>query len=166
VEYEFSLKFRVVQSRLAPEILVERLAAGGCDDALVGTGRPGRLGMLFTRQASSAEEAVASAIRDVRAAVPEAELEEVGPDFVGLTDLAEIIGISRQAVRKLWLTQQYRFPAPVHDGNPAIWHLACLLSWMRARRYRDIDPRLMEVARVAMRLNVERESAAMALLES
>jgi hypothetical protein len=87
-----------------PEALVERLGEAGCDDALIGIGQPGRLALEFTREAESAEEAVRSALADVRGAVPLARLIEVAPDLVGLTDVAEIVGVSRQNMRKLMLS--------------------------------------------------------------
>ncbi len=51
-----------------------------------------------------------SALRDVKKAVPGAELIEVTPDFVGLTDVAELIGVSRQNMRKLMLAHAATFP--------------------------------------------------------
>jgi hypothetical protein len=56
--------------------VVERLGATGCDDALVGIGRVGRLSLDFTREATSAEAALASALSDVKRAVPSAQLTE------------------------------------------------------------------------------------------
>jgi hypothetical protein len=35
---------------------------------------------------------------------PGAELVEASPDFVGLTDVADLVGCSRQNIRKLMLT--------------------------------------------------------------
>lgn len=48
---------------------------------------------------------------------------EAGPDYVGLTEIAELLGISRQAMRKIMATNIEAFPLPVHEGNPSIWHL-------------------------------------------
>lgn len=57
--------------------MVERLGEAGCDDALVGIGQPGRLALEFNREAADADEAVRSALADVRRAVPSAKLIEV-----------------------------------------------------------------------------------------
>jgi hypothetical protein len=53
-----------------PDLLVERLAEAGCEDALIGTGHAGRLALEFTREAPSAGAAVRSALRDVRRGAP------------------------------------------------------------------------------------------------
>jgi hypothetical protein len=77
MEFEFAMTFKLDARRADPDELVERLGAAGCNDALVGIGRPGRIALHFTRDACSASEAVISAIRDVQAAIPEAEFIEV-----------------------------------------------------------------------------------------
>ena len=61
-----------------------RLGEAGCDDALIGVGRPGRIALNFDCEADSAFAAVAGAVSEVRAAIPEAWLIEVAPDLVGL----------------------------------------------------------------------------------
>ena len=159
--YEFSLKFSVTAMSEDIDAWVERLGAEGCDDALVGTGRPGRIALDFARSAPSAEAAVLSALADVKRALPGAKLLEVGPDFVGLTDVAALVGVSRQNLRKLSLAHAGSFPAAVHDGNPAIWHLAPVLRWLQVRQCYRIDPNLLEIAKIAMRLNIAKEAAAL-----
>src|SRR5690606_27543650 len=80
MEYTFTLKFQLVDENGDPSELVERLGEAGCDDALVGIGRRGRLALEFTREANNAAEAVLSALRDVKQAIPSARLIEVAPD--------------------------------------------------------------------------------------
>ena len=157
--YEFTLKFSMSITHQQIDAWVERLGAEGCNDALVGTGRPGRMALDFTRSAPSAEAAVLSALADVKRALPGVTLLEVGPDFVGLSDIAELVGVSRQNLRKLSLAHADSFPAAVHDGNPAIWHLAPALQWLQVRQCYRIDPNLLEVAKIAMRLNIAKEAA-------
>jgi len=70
-EFEFTLKFAIPEA-LEPEKLEERLFEAGCGDAIPGLGQTGRLALNFTREASSAEAAMASALKDVRKAIPEA----------------------------------------------------------------------------------------------
>ncbi len=96
MEYICTLKYRLAERDDDPDVLVERLGEAGCDDALVGIGQPGRLALEFTREADSAEPAVRSALADVKHAIPSARLIEAAPDFVGLTDVAEVAGVSRQ----------------------------------------------------------------------
>ena len=137
-----------------PEGFVEQLFADGCDDALIGIGQHGRLALDFTREASSAGEAVLSALTDVQRIVPGARLIEASPDFVGLTDIANILGFSRQNMRKLLVKSGPTFPLPVHDGKPAIWHLATILDWFAIEKGRDLDAALHEVSRVTMQCNL------------
>jgi predicted DNA-binding transcriptional regulator AlpA len=137
--------------------LVERLGEAGCTDALVGVGIAGRLALEFTREAESAQIAVRSALEDVKNAIPSAMLVEVSPDFVGLTEVAEIMGVSRQSMRKLMLAND-DFPLPVHDGNPSVWHLADVLGWLGGRKGYEPDETLRETAAAALQVNVIKES--------
>ena len=113
--------------------------------------------MEFTREVDSADAAVRSALADVRSAVPSARLIEVAPDLVGLTDVAEIVGVSRQNMRKLMLAHPGSFPAPVHEGSASIWHLADVLAWLQAKGNYSLTRDVQEVARVALQVNVAKE---------
>lgn len=157
MEYTFTLKYQLAADGRDPDALVERLGEAGCDDALVGIGQPGRLALEFTREAADADAAVHSALADVRRAVPSARLIEVAPDLVGLTDVAEIIGVSRQNMRKLMLAHPGSFPAPVHEGSASIWHLADVLTWLQVKGGYALTGDMLEVARVAMQVNVAKE---------
>lgn len=152
MEYEFTLKFVVPGSEWDADELVERLGAAGCNDALVGIGLPGRLALEFTREATSAERAIVSAIKDVKKAIPSASLVEVGPDVVGLTDVADLLGVSRQNMRKLAFNHE-DFPLPFHAGTTMLWRLFDVVDWYGATRTSSIDKRLQEVSGVAMQLN-------------
>src|SRR5471030_1701492 len=100
MEYIFTLKYQLPEAAVRDDI-VERLGAAGCDDALIGVGLPGRIALEFSREAGSAKAALFSALEDVKRAVPGAKLVEAAPDFVGLTDVADLVGMSRQNIRKL-----------------------------------------------------------------
>lgn len=76
MEYTFTLRYQLAADDRDPDMLVERLAEAGCDDALVGIGRSGWLALKFTRGAASAEVALRSALDDVRRAIPSAILVE------------------------------------------------------------------------------------------
>jgi len=154
--YTFTLKYQLADDDDDQDALVERLGAVGCDDALVGIGQPGRLALAFTRDACDADAAVFSALADVRRAVPSATLIEAAPDLVGLTDVADIVGVSRQNMRKLMVSHA-DFPAPVHTGSAAIWHLADVLQWLQAKGNYALDPALLEVARVTLQVNLAKE---------
>ena len=157
MEYTFTLKYQLTDADRDPDALVERLGEAGCDDALVGIGQPGRLALEFTREAADADEAVRSALADVRCAAPTARLIEVAPDLVGLTDVADIVGVSRQNMRKLMLAHPGSFPAPVHEGSASIWHLADVLAWLQAKGSYSLATDVLDVARVALQVNVAKE---------
>ena len=161
MEYIFTLKYQLAGND-DPEELVERLGEAGCDDALVGTGQPGRLALEFTRDAESANAAVLSALADVRRAVPQAKLIEVTPDLVGLTDVAEIVGVSRQNMRKLMLAHPGSFPSPVHEGSTSIWHLADVLGWLQTKGSYALTQTTMDVAHIALRVNLAKENRRLA----
>ena len=99
MEYTFTLQYKLADAGQEPDELVERLAEAGCDDALIGIGRRGYLALEFTREAQSALEASQSALADVTSAIPDAVLVEAAPDFVGLSDIADVIGVTRQNMR-------------------------------------------------------------------
>lgn len=157
MEYTFTLKYQLADDDSDADALVERLGEAGCDDALVGIGQPRRLALEFTREATDAGAAVRSALADVRHAVPSAKLIEVAPDLVGLTDVADIVGVSRQNMRKLMLAHPGSFPVPVHEGSASIWHLADVLAWLQAKGTYSLALDVLDVARVALQVNVAKE---------
>jgi len=95
MNFEFRMIFKLGSASADPDTLVERLGAAGCDDAVVGIGHPGRIALDFARDACSVKEALVTAIRDVKTALPEAELIEVTPEFAGFADLSELARMSR-----------------------------------------------------------------------
>jgi len=156
--YEFELKFSL--PRTAPDSgdFIERLGETGCTDALVGIGQTGRIAFHFNRDANCAFEAVLSAIKDIKQAIPEASLIEAAPDLVGLSDIADILGYSRQNMRKLMLNNLASFPTPIHEGKTILWHLSSILTWVKDRERYQIDELLLDVANTTMQLNIAKES--------
>ncbi|PLC48699.1 DNA-binding protein [Pollutimonas subterranea] len=157
MEYTFTLKYQLTDDDRNSDALIERLGVAGCDDALIGIGQPGRLALEFTREAADAGAAVRSALADVRRAAPSARLIEVTPDLVGLTDVADIVGVSRQNMRKLMLAHPGTFPAPVHEGSASIWHLADVLTWLQAKGSYSLAENVLDVAREALLVNLAKE---------
>ena len=158
-QYDFTLSFALGRHDADPNLFVDKLFAEGCDDALIGLGRQGRIALDFTRDAPSADEAILGALAAVQRAIPKAKLIEATPDLVGLTDIANLLGFSRQYMRKLVVEKGADFPVPVHEGKPAIWHLSTVLSWFADSKTREFDTALMEIARVNMQCNLIREVA-------
>ncbi len=154
MEYMFTLRYQLPVEMCDPGELMERLGAAGCEDALVGMGLPGRVALEFTREASSAHVALVTALADVRQALPGATLIEAVPDFVGLSDVADVVGVSRQNMRKLMLAHAANFPAPVHCGTTSIWHLADILTWLEDKGSYELKAELRELAAAAMQINL------------
>lgn len=156
--YEFELKFSLPKSSQNPDIFVERLGEAGCTDALVGVGRVGRIAFHFTREANNAFEAVLSAVKIIKKVIPEARLIEAAPDLVGLSDIADILGYSRQNIRKLMMNNLASFPVPVHEGKTILWHLSSILTWVKERDRYQIDELLLDVADANMQINLVKEA--------
>lgn len=159
MEFVFTLKYQLSAQDCHQDNLVTRLSEAACDDALISVSQAGRLSLAFTRRGEDAEQVLHSALNDVRRVLPGARLIEAGPDLVGLTDVAGVVGVSRQNMRKLMLTHPTSFPAPMHEGNASsVWHLADVLNWMKTRGTYDLDPAVMAMARAAMQVNLVKES--------
>lgn len=157
-EFEFTLTLALPATAVDTDGLVERLGAAGCDDAIVGIGRWGRFALTFAREAGSAPAALVSALEDVRRAEPRARLIEAEPDLVGLTDVALLLGVSRQNVRKLIVNCDAPAPVPVHEGRPTIWRLAKVLTWLRDEKRYRVPPELLDTARATMQVNLAVEA--------
>jgi len=156
-EYDFTLKFDLANPSQDPEIYVDKLYEAGCDDALIGLGKRGEISLNFVREATSAKVAISRAIADVKQAIPVACLVEATPDLVSLSDVAHLLGCSRQNVRKLIVENRPVSPAPVYQGQVAIWHLADILSWLQREKGYEIDGSLLAVAEVTRGLNLLKE---------
>lgn len=157
-EYEFTLRFRLPDANADPEQLMDALAEAGCDDAAVGVGQQGRIALDFNREATSALQAIVSAVQAIKGAIPGVELVEASPDFVGLTDVADLVGCSRQNIRKLMINNQATFPIAVHEGSQAFWHLRPVLAWFSENQKRPIDRSLIEVSEATMKVNIAKEA--------
>ncbi|KQZ26901.1 AlpA family transcriptional regulator [Duganella sp. Root1480D1] len=157
MEFTFKLKYQLTSDDSNHDELIERLGEAGCDDALIGIGQPGRVALEFTREAESAFAALISALADVKRAVPAAKLIEVGPDLVGLTDVADFVGVTRQNIRKLAVTNSTSFPTPVHEGSSSLWHLADVLGWLMKKGTYKLAPGTIEIAKTAKQLNIARQ---------
>ncbi len=154
-EYEFELTFKLPQGD-DPDKYFSALEKS-CSDAMVGTGQAGYMAFDFTRESSSAYDAIVSAVADVKKTIPKASLVEASPDFVGLTDVADLLGFSRQYMRKLMLKSGTTFPSPVHEGKPSIWHLSNILVWLKENNKYAVADTLVDVAHINKKFNLMKE---------
>lgn len=128
--FEFILKFVLTDDLVDAELYLDRLYEAGCDDALVGIGTKGRISLDFTREGADAETVVLSAINDVMEAIPDATFLEVSPDLVGVTQIADMIGYTRQNVLKLSAAHIDSFPVPHHeDKSYTLYNAHDVLKW-------------------------------------
>ena len=155
--YEFELIFKVDSSENLLDCS-DKLYEAGCDDALVSVGQLGMITLSFTREAENAQMAIDSAIENVRTAIPTAELIEASPDFVSITDVASILGHSRQYTRKLF-NEKSGLPSPIHMGSPTIWHLSEVLSWIKkiTKNGINLSDSLLEVSSTARQVNFKKQ---------
>jgi hypothetical protein len=156
--YTFMLNFTLPAREDDPEQFLDALYNAGCDDAVVGVGQYGMIGLDFTRAATSAEEAIRSAVGNVRSAIPGTTLVQAGPDLVGLTEMAVIFGFSRQNMRKYATGQSSvtaAFPLPVVLGDPSLWHLVEIVAWFKLNTTVRSPDHVLEMSKAAAKLNFE-----------
>lgn len=100
-EFEFDLVFALPEGAADEAAVLDALFKAGCDDAVVGLGQSGLLGLSLSRAGADAETVIRGAIAEALRALPEgARLREVRPDLVSLADVAARLGVSRQALQK------------------------------------------------------------------
>jgi predicted DNA-binding transcriptional regulator AlpA len=156
--YVFSFVYQLDDRDDDHDAIVERFGEASLTDFMIGIGRAGFLGLELEREGRSADAVLRKAIGDVATMVPGARLVEVGPDFAGLTDIAESVGVSRQNMRKLMVGND-TFPLPVHGGSSSIWHAAEVLCWLRDEAGYEIGQGEIAAAHAAWRVNAELEAA-------
>ena len=56
------------------------------------------------------------------------------------------------------LSHAASFPAPVHDGSTAVWHLADMLDWLHATLAYQLEPVTLEIARTTKQVNLVKQA--------
>ncbi|WP_411512064.1 helix-turn-helix transcriptional regulator [Escherichia coli] len=104
-----------------------------CDDALI-CYYGNSVYVEFDREAKSLDEAIESAIPDFETAGIGAVVESVGSTLVGLSDIAQLSGLTRQAITLLkdGLRGKGDFPCPVQriSGQSPLWDWAEVAKWL------------------------------------
>ena len=155
--YEYTLTFSLPESSDSPEDYLDALFEAGCDDALIALGGTGSIAIDFIRAAETAESAVQSAIAQVQLAIPGAELLELKPDLVGITDIAELANCSRQNIRKFVIDTKALFPQPSVSGSVPLWHFYEVGNWLINNPRVKSKPQLesVEIAKIAFQINID-----------
>lgn len=165
-EYEFVLRFQLPEGITDSEEYLDALYEAGCDDAMVGVGLPGYIGLDFSREATSATEAVISAIRDVKKAIPGAKLMEATPDLLNISEIADFISprlqkMTRQAIRKYAFGHvakvKSRFPAAAVSSSSPLWHLDEVVTWLVENNKADKfkAQRILETSKITRAVNLK-----------
>jgi len=158
-EFDFELIFKLADGKQDSSEYLDALFENGCDDATISAGQLGMISLSFTREALNASEAIESAISDVKKAIPSAKLVEASPDIVSISDISSILGHSRQYTRKLFNSDTTSLPAPIHIGNPSIWHLSEVLNWLKSigKQESRINENLFELSYITKQINIKRQ---------
>lgn len=100
-QYEFDLIFALPGKGMDTDAITDALFEAGCDDAVIGVGAQGLIGLAFTRSGPDADAVIAEAVAAALGALPAgARLREVRPDLVSQGDVAARLQVSRQALQK------------------------------------------------------------------
>ncbi|SFR18467.1 hypothetical protein [Poseidonocella sedimentorum] len=100
-EIEFELIFALPEGEHEAFDLMDAVFEAGFEDAIVGTGVPGMLGVALEAASDRAEDAILNAARAIQKQLPAgAALREVRPDLVSLADVAKRLDVTRQSLQK------------------------------------------------------------------
>jgi hypothetical protein len=152
LNFEFTVTFSVPGLDWDEDQISNKIFGSGLNDALVLLGLRGVIGLDITRSAPTAEEAIKSAISDIRGVFPEANLLEVKPDLVSIADIAKLVGQSRQNLRKL-----RGFPPPTLTGAKPYWHLFEVSRWYADQGKTPIPNTTVETSQAAWAQNLQLE---------
>lgn len=138
--------------------LEDALYAAGCQDALVcfyGTS----VYLEFDRESPSLDAAILSAIRDIESSTSlHARVESVDSALVGLSDIAWLTGLTRQAVALLkeGARGSGDFPGPVQrvKGNSPLWRWSSIVDWLVSEARISADSPLVTQAHIMDSLNL------------
>jgi hypothetical protein len=126
-------EFSIIASGMDPEAegFESHFFDAGCDDATISF-QKGRIIADFAREADTLEEAISSAIENVRLAG--AKIDRVEPDpLVSLADMAARTGVTRAAMTNYAQGKRgIHFPAPVAriTSESPLWEWATVARWM------------------------------------
>ena len=154
--FNFTLTLSGVTSK-TPD-LEDALYTAHCDDALIcfyGTA----VYLEFDRESRSLEQAVLSAIHDIESCPTlNARVESVDSTLVGLSDIAELTGVSRQAIALLkdGARGTGSFPGPVQrvKGNSPLWRWQTVVEWLIAEKRLADDSPILDHAQTLDNLNL------------
>lgn len=153
--YNFTLTLSGVTCET--EGLEDALYKSGCDDALI-CAYGNSVYLTFDREAESLDVAIASAVDNIESAGIGAIVESVDSALVGLSDIAEITHMSRQAIAMLkdGTRGSGDFPCPIQriNGQSPLWDWGDVADWLSTNGRLKQDNELVINARVLSKWNL------------
>lgn len=145
------------------EGLEDALYESGCDDALI-CAYGNSVYVEFDREANSLDEAISSAVENIESAGIGAIVESIDSALVGLSDIAEIIEMSRQAIAMLKDGSRGSgdFPCPLQriKGQSPLWDWANVAQWLLMNGRLKEGSELVINARVLSKWNLALRNSA------
>lgn len=142
---QFQLIFSLHPDEDAEQYL-DALFEAGCDDALISMGKPGYLAADFSRESSSAYDAIKTAVEAITNTITHAKLIKAGPYIANLSEMANLFGCSRQNLSKYARGESPKrnsFPCPIVSGKVDYWYVLDVALWLSQNkmniRKQDID---------------------------
>lgn len=137
--------------------LEDALYESGCDDALI-CAYGNSVYAEFDREADSLDKAISSAVENIESAGIGAIVESVDSALVGLSDIAEMTNMSRQAIAMLkdGTRGSGDFPCPIQriKGQSPLWDWADVAQWLLQNGRLPEGSELLNNARVLSKWNL------------
>lgn len=142
--------------------LEDALYESGCGDALICFyGKS--VYLEFDREAKSLDDAIESAIHHVETSGLGARVESVDSVLVGLSDIADLTHLSRQAVVMLKDGKRGAgdFPNPIQriKGQSPLWDWAEVANWLQINGRLNHHPELVTNAKALSKWNLALQSS-------
>ena len=119
--FEFDLVWALPEGTDEAAIL-DALFEAGCDDAAVGLGASGLIGLGFTRVGEDPEGVISETVKQAMTGLPKGtKLREVKPDLVSLADVAARLKVTRQACKRGRCRRPLWAGCTEHRRCPPIW---------------------------------------------
>lgn len=139
------------------EGLEDALYESGCNDALI-CAYGSSVYVEFDREAESLDAAISSAVNNIESAEIGAIVESVDSALVGLSDIAEMTSMSRQAIAMLkdGTRGSGDFPCPIQriKGQSPLWDWGEVACWLATNGRLKQDSEMVVNARVLSKWNL------------